>query len=166
MIIPTSIHVYTAVECPINRSLSNGNVTVIGINPGDIVTYTCNVNFTLVGSDTRTCETSGSLSGSDPECFSKYDGENFIFLIHFTLFLLCSFSVDCGADDDGINFPGTQDNSEVIHGTDTVFTCDSDECSGTRMCNNGTWSGIIPNCNGNITLIVYSNNIYQVNIYA
>ena len=78
---------YTAVECP-PLSLSNGIVTVTGINPGDIANYNCNVNFTLVGSDIRTCEASGNIgswSGSDPECFSKYERENIIFLSHFIL---------------------------------------------------------------------------------
>ena len=90
MIIPTFIHVYTVVECP-PLSLSNGIVTETGNNPGDIANYNCSVNFTLVGSDIRTCEASGnnngSWSGSDPECFSKYDGE--IFFSHSFYFTLC-----------------------------------------------------------------------------
>ena len=56
--------------------ISNGNVTVTGINPGDNATYECDEGFTLVGGDTRMCTPDPAnaravWSGEDPMCFSK-----------------------------------------------------------------------------------------------
>ena len=37
-------------------------------NPGDTCSYTCNNGYELTGSETRTCQTDGTWSGSDAAC--------------------------------------------------------------------------------------------------
>ena len=47
-------------------SCSSGRVGV-GYE-GDICNFTCNTNYELSGSDTRTCQSDGSWSGTDDVC--------------------------------------------------------------------------------------------------
>jgi len=35
---------------------------------GDNCSFTCNIGYELTGSDTRTCQSNGSWSGSDDAC--------------------------------------------------------------------------------------------------
>ena len=49
-----------------NCSLGDG-----GANPGEACTFTCNTGYWLMGSDTRTCQSSGNWSGSDATCLSE-----------------------------------------------------------------------------------------------
>ena len=56
-----------------NCSLGNDNVT----SYEDTCSFTCNTGYELTGSDTRTCQSDGSWSGSDDVCrrgsyISKY----------------------------------------------------------------------------------------------
>ena len=56
--------------------ISNGIVTVTGINPGDSATYECDEGFTLVGGETRMCRADpvnarAVWSGEVPMCFSE-----------------------------------------------------------------------------------------------
>ena len=61
------------VSCP---SLTNYDNGVINCSLGDdrvlsyedTCTYTCNTGYELTGSDTRTCQSDGSWSGSDVMC--------------------------------------------------------------------------------------------------
>ena len=45
----------------------NGQVTADATTLGSVATFTCNTNFTLVGDEMRTCESSG-WSGRNPSC--------------------------------------------------------------------------------------------------
>ena len=59
--------------CPTLPSPSNGMVScslgVDGVaNSEDTCSFTCNNGYELSGSDTRTCQTDGSWSGSDALC--------------------------------------------------------------------------------------------------
>ncbi|XP_065899271.1 sushi repeat-containing protein SRPX2-like [Dysidea avara] len=52
-------------------SCSSGNIGV-GYE-GDTCSLTCNTGYELTGSDTRTCQSDGSWSGSDDVCRRGYD---------------------------------------------------------------------------------------------
>jgi len=61
-------------QCPNLPVPSNGEITScspgsIGVgNEGDTCTFTCNTGYDLTGSDTRTCQSDGSWSGSENLC--------------------------------------------------------------------------------------------------
>ena len=66
-------YVYADIRCddlsiPANRktSCSSGRVG-IGYE-GDTCSFTCNTGYELTGSDTRTCQSNGSWSGTDNIC--------------------------------------------------------------------------------------------------
>ena len=59
--------------CPSLNDPSNGMINCTqggdGVSdPGDTCTYTCNTGYELTGSNTRTCQSNGSWSGSAPTC--------------------------------------------------------------------------------------------------
>ena len=63
------INLYAA--CSRLTSPFNGAVTyssIFSLTPGTIATFTCVAGYSLVGSSTRTCLSSGSWSGSQPYC--------------------------------------------------------------------------------------------------
>lgn len=45
---------------------------VMGTTFGSRAHYSCDPGYTLLGSVTRTCESDGRWSGSDPRCSGKY----------------------------------------------------------------------------------------------
>ena len=67
------IFVYSLVNC---SSLSDPNNGMINCSLGDdgvpsyedTCSFTCNTGYELTGSDTRTCQSDGSWSGSDDVC--------------------------------------------------------------------------------------------------
>ena len=64
---------FLLVTCPSLTDPTNG---MIGCslggnntpNPGESCTFTCDTGYELNGSDTRTCQNSGSWDGSDAAC--------------------------------------------------------------------------------------------------
>ena len=46
----------------------------------DTCSFTCNTGYELNGSDTRTCQSDGSWSGSDPVCSR---GNKFMYALYF-----------------------------------------------------------------------------------
>ena len=70
--------IYIDVQCTL-AAPSNGEITScssgsIGLGyGGDTCSFSCNTGYELTGSDTRTCQSDGSWSGSDAVCRrSKY----------------------------------------------------------------------------------------------
>ena len=62
-----------AVACPPLTDPNNGVMTCSLGDDGvpsyeDICSFTCNTGYELTGSDTRTCQSDGSWSGSDAMC--------------------------------------------------------------------------------------------------
>ena len=61
------------VQCD-NLSVTNGEIisctfSEVGVHyKGDTCSFTCNTGYELTGSDTRTCQSDGSWSGSDDVC--------------------------------------------------------------------------------------------------
>jgi len=63
----------SVIRCPELNDIPNGDLRCLikGIHEyfvGDNCTYICNTGYELTGSDTRTCQSNGSWSGSDDVC--------------------------------------------------------------------------------------------------
>ena len=59
----------TVVECGTLNATTNGQVNhTAGTTFGHTATYSCDTGYTLEGSSTRTCQTDGMWSGSEPTC--------------------------------------------------------------------------------------------------
>ena len=69
---------FTDESCDNLTSPSNGEITScssggIGVGyEGDTCSFTCNTGYELTVSDTRTCQSDGSWSGSDAMCRRGY----------------------------------------------------------------------------------------------
>ena len=48
--------------------IGNGSVLVDSTTFNSVATYHCNTGYDLVGTETRTCMTSGTWSGIEPTC--------------------------------------------------------------------------------------------------
>jgi len=70
-----SIYSPIPVSCPSLLPPANGNTSLTSTGTVTMVTYTCDVGYTLVGSQTRNCKTSGAWTGAQPTC-GKYCGDN------------------------------------------------------------------------------------------
>ena len=57
-----------AVDCGDPGSPTNGQRSLSSTTYNSVVTYTCDVGYTLQGSNSRTCQSSGLWSGSVPQC--------------------------------------------------------------------------------------------------
>ena len=63
----------TDIRCDNLLTPANGSVSCtsgrVGVGyTGDTCSFTCNTGYELTGSDTRTCQSGGSWSGSDNNC--------------------------------------------------------------------------------------------------
>ncbi|MGC4118128.1 MAG: hypothetical protein QM765_26975 [Myxococcales bacterium] len=58
----------TANPCPALTAPANGTVSAASGVTGDVVTYGCNGGYSIQGAATRTCQTSGTWSGTAPTC--------------------------------------------------------------------------------------------------
>ena len=56
-------------ECPVLPAIGNGNIDLSGgYWAGSIATYICVKDYALVGTATRTCQTTGLWNGMEPDC--------------------------------------------------------------------------------------------------
>ena len=66
------VHIFlilTGVNCSTPTSPPNGQVShTAGTTFGQTATYSCNTGYNLLGSNTRTCQATGSWSGDTPTC--------------------------------------------------------------------------------------------------
>ena len=68
------ILIYIDIQCDNVSAPANGEITScssgrVGVGyEGDTCSFTCNTGYELTGSDTRTCQSDGSWSGSDDVC--------------------------------------------------------------------------------------------------
>jgi len=62
--------VFTDIRCDILSMPSNGRISCSSgtVGVGDTCSFTCNTGYELTGSDTRTCQSNGSWSGSKSTC--------------------------------------------------------------------------------------------------
>ena len=80
------MHAHNIVNC---SQLTNPNNGMISCSLGDdgvhsyedICSFTCNTGYELTGSDTRTCQSDGSWSGSDVMCRRGIQHHNKIFIV-------------------------------------------------------------------------------------
>ena len=63
-----SFILFLAIDCGVLENPTNGEVITGGTTLGLSVTYTCNSGYELVGDATRTCESNGLWSNSEPTC--------------------------------------------------------------------------------------------------
>ena len=63
-----SVPANSAINCGDPGTPTNGQRSFSRTTPGYAVTYTCDVGYTLQGSNSRTCQSNGQWSGSVPQC--------------------------------------------------------------------------------------------------
>ncbi|XP_066270976.1 P-selectin-like [Branchiostoma lanceolatum] len=122
---PTTI----SVQCPVIIAPANGSLTSTGYNTYlDVVEFSCDQGYELVGNSSATCLVSGNWSSSVPDC-------NAVQCTSLTPPVNGSLS-PAGADTylDVVTFKCDQ-GYELDGSTST--TCQAD----------GTWSAIVPDCN-------------------
>ena len=59
---------HSAVDCGDPGTPTNGQRRLSSTTYNSVVTYTCDVFYTLQGSNSRTCQSNGQWSGSVPQC--------------------------------------------------------------------------------------------------
>ena len=59
------------VDCGDPGNAKNGQRTLSSTTNNSVVTYTCDVGYTLQGSNSRTCQSNGQWNGSVPQCNGK-----------------------------------------------------------------------------------------------
>ena len=63
-----SIPLIETISCPVLEHPDRGLVTIGGNSPGSVATYSCNGGHSLIGSDTRQCQSDGTWSNESPLC--------------------------------------------------------------------------------------------------
>ena len=147
----------------------NGQVShTAGTLFGQRTTYSCNTGYTLVGSNTRTCQADGMWSGNEPTCISESN-----LTIHMwpvmTLYtcarsnfyesdIIHSLVVSCDALTDPANGQVSHSNITTF-GQTATYSCDTGYNlvgSSTRTCQaDGMWSENAPTCNSESNLTVH-----------
>ena len=61
-----------AVSCGVPGTPTNGQRSLSSTTYNSVVTYTCDVGYTLHGSNSRICQSSGQWSGSVPQCNREF----------------------------------------------------------------------------------------------
>ena len=69
--VPFKYALSAAVDCGSLGNPGNGVVSFTNSTYNSVATYSCNTGYTLTGDDTRTCQSSGLWSGSEPTCTGK-----------------------------------------------------------------------------------------------
>ena len=59
---------HSAVDCSDPGTPTNGQRSLSSTTYTSVVTYTCDVGYTLQGANSRTCQSDGQWSGSVPQC--------------------------------------------------------------------------------------------------
>ena len=67
----SSLTVYLAGDCDDPGTPTNGQRSLSSTTYNSVVIYTCDVGYTLQGSNRRTCQSNGQWSGSVPQCIGK-----------------------------------------------------------------------------------------------
>ena len=61
-----------AVNCSDPGNLRNGQHSLSSTTYNSLVTYTCDVGYTLQGANSRTCQSNGQWSGRVPQCTREF----------------------------------------------------------------------------------------------
>ena len=62
---------HVGIDCGDPGTPTNGRRSLSSTTYNSVVTYTCDVGYTLQGSNSRTCQSDGQWSGSVPQCKRK-----------------------------------------------------------------------------------------------
>ena len=63
---------HTDIDCGDPGTPTNGQRSLSSTIYNSVVTYTCDVGYTLQGSNSRTCQVDGQWSGSVPQCNREF----------------------------------------------------------------------------------------------
>ena len=63
---------FTGVDCSTPKQLRSGTVNYDGTGYNMVVVYKCDEGYSLIGSSTRVCQSSGEWSGEEPFCEGKH----------------------------------------------------------------------------------------------
>ena len=74
------LYTYLAVDCGDPGTPTNGQRNFSSTTYNSVVTYTCDVGYTLQGSNSRNCLYTGQWKGSVPHCIGKYIKESGIIM--------------------------------------------------------------------------------------
>ena len=143
------------VDCGNLTSPANGQVDLTsGTTFGQIVTYSCNIGYNLVGDSTRTCQATGVWSGSAPTCEGMFYSavstiKEICEVSYMYKVMFLSIVVDCGSVTDPANgqvshTSGTTFGQTATYSCNTGYNLVGDS---TRICQaTGQWSGSAPTC--------------------
>ena len=70
-------------DCGVTHTLPNAKMSATGTTVGHTVTYNCTTGYKLIGSSSRTCQSNGQWSGTQPYCSRELCVEQ----------MVCCFSV-------------------------------------------------------------------------
>ncbi len=116
----------TPVDCGSLSNPTHGAISAGSTTYGAMATYTCSSGYTVSGASMRTCQASGTWSGTAPTCAP----------------------VDCGSLSNPTH--GAVSAASTTYGAMATYTCSSGyTVSGASMrtCQaSGTWSGTAPTC--------------------
>ena len=81
-------------DCPGLSAPADGQVNpTTNVSTGQSAKYTCDAGFSIIGSDTRTCQDDGTWSGSQPVCGSEYTFQIINAMgLNFLKIIQCRFS--------------------------------------------------------------------------
>ena len=121
----------TVIECESLSNPANGMVTVTGLTPGSIATYTCNNAYQLLGNDTRTCDSNGLWTNMEPTCVRKYliiivfSCTNWLcFLRVYAQIIICAFIYAWSSTYMHLPFILPSSKSNVVaHGIMQLYVC-------------------------------------------
>ena len=145
-----------AVGCGDPGTPTNGQRSLSSTTYNSVVTYTCDVGYTLQGSNSRTCQSNGQWTESIPQCLCEYSVIRVVFCCtlyapfhnYASYVFLPTTAINCG--DPGTPTNGQRNVSSTTYNSVVTYTCDEGytlQGSNTRTCqSNGQWTESIPQC--------------------
>ena len=165
------------VTCSLLPIPTNGRRSNSQRNYNVSVNFSCNTGYILRGNSSRTCQSTGQWSGTQPTCDSKlfcpprvwFQRMNGIYYSHvmlFTIFLNQSQNVIFFLNVGSCGTPRSLTNGQTSYTSTTVgskvtYTCDPGYMmiagNSSRTCqSDGLWSGSLPTCTRKSTLLLLS----------
>jgi len=65
-------HSFVGSDCGDLSAPSNGQISINATTFGSMATYSCDLGYTLDGNTSRTCQSNGQWSGSQPSCNGEW----------------------------------------------------------------------------------------------
>ena len=88
----------------------NGEKNSSSYQYGNVISFTCNVGYTMQGSQVRTCQTNGEWTGTQPTCPSKLEHfcvrQGFYFVEDTVKIRYYEQQVELGGSSGGFRFSG------------------------------------------------------------